>query len=466
MTTRVLTQFLGILTLASVFLVGCKETGVEPNESPVEYIALVDGNIVDGTGAPVQNRLTVLIRDGKIEALGADVQIPEGAKVFDVQGKTILPGLIDVHGHLYANTGGQIENQFQTYPKLFLAGGVTTIFSPGEFDPVGAVNLRDGIERGELPGPHILTAGPYFDGAPSRIPWIVGVSSATEAIQKFENWRDRIDGVKLYTSITEAQMSALIETAHSNGLFVTGHLESISATRASEFGIDGLEHGIFAISELGLPGQNFWERACVLADLDLTSPAVDSLITKIVEQDVYIDPTTVQYHQLLPEAEPVVENWDVYLSPGIQATYQAFLRNIPPSGSRLACLRSAIEKQKQFVKAVHDRGGRVVVGTDPVLLNLTPGYALYKEMQILVEAGLTELEVIKAATYSAAVALGRGDQIGSIAAGKHADLIVVDGNPADDIGNVAAVVMVFKDGKAYDPVSLRKEVEGQIGASF
>ena len=127
------------------------------------------------------------------------------------------------------------------------------------------------------------------------------------------------------------------------------------------------------------------------------------------------------------------------------------------------CLKEALEKQSQFVKAVHDRGGLIVTGTDPVIPILLPGYSLHRELQNLVDAGLSPLEAIRAATLNAAIATQLDSQKGTIAAGKIADLVVVDGNPDEDISAIGNTCLVFKDGVPYLPEALRKSVEGQIG---
>ena len=138
-----------IILLAALCSAACTSS------DSASHVAFVGGSVIDGTGAPPHQGWTVLIRDSVITAVGPDVEIPGGAEFLDISGKTVLPGLIDMHGHMYAMGG----NQFTAYPRLFLAGGVTTVFSPGDLDPDGMTALRDQINRGEVVGPRILTAG-------------------------------------------------------------------------------------------------------------------------------------------------------------------------------------------------------------------------------------------------------------------------------------------------------------------
>lgn len=426
-------------------------------------LALVGGTVIDGTGRPPLRDHTVLLRDERIAAVGRKVRIPKGATVIDVAGKTILPGLIDMHGHMYVRARGEQASHFEAFALLYLAGGVTTVRSPGDFDPEGMVAIRERIESGEAIGPRIFTAGPYFDHDPSSVNWIKGVKSPEEALAKFDQWKGRIDYIKFYTRITEPEFLAVLQAARKAGIRATGHLDSITAARAVELGIDGLEHGLFGMSEFSKGAKTRRERFCALAELDLESAAVENLVAAIVRKRVAIDPTIVVYQSLHPDFEPVTPDWLKYFSPDAQA-FQTKARNSAPSRNPAAdaCLQKAIDKQMRFVKKVHDRGGVIIAGTDPVIVTLTPGYGLHRELKNLVAAGLTPIEAIKAATLLAATVLGREKELGSIRTGKLADLVVVKGNPAARIEDVGNTEMVFMSGVKYDPASLRRSAEGQI----
>jgi len=426
-------------------------------------VALVGGTIIDGTGRPPLTGYTILIRGERIDAVGRNVKIPKGATVLDITGKTVMPGLFDMHGHMYERAMGAQRSQFEAYPLLYLAGGVTTVRSPGDFEPEGMIALRERIKKGEATGPRIFTAGPYFDHDPSQVGWIKGVKSPPEALEKFNQWKDRIDYVKFYTRITEPEFTAVLKAAHKAGIHATGHLDSITATRAIELGIDGLEHGIFAMSELVPKSEKSQDRFCALADLDLNSPIVENLITGIVKKRVAIDPTIVTYQSVHPGFEPVTPDWLKYFSPEARS-HQTKRRSSPANRNLVVyeCLQRAIQTQLRFVKKVYDRGGIIIAGTDPVIVTLTPGYGLHRELKNLVAAGLTPVEAIKAATLVAATVLRREKDLGSIQRGKLADLVVVGGNPATRIEDVGNTQIVFKSGVQYDPAALRKSAEGQI----
>ena len=393
-------------------------------------------------------------------AAGADPAVPAGARVLDLSGRTIMPGLFDLHAHLYANDGRTLAGNFVAFPRLNLAGGVTTLFSPGEFAPEGAVALREQIERGETVGPHVLTAGPYFDG-PGAYAWMPSTNTAAEMTAAFALWRDQIDAVKVYTHISEAQLTALIDAAHAEGLPVTGHLASVPAGRAIELGIDGLEHGLFSMSEFFPANAHYTEQYCALAKLDMSSPEVASLVDAIVNNGVYVDPSITVYQIELADFEPIPADWETYLTPLAVPNVLRFQRSIRLGDD--TCLRRALVNQQALIRLLHDRGGLVVTGTDAVIPVITPGWALHRELQNLVDAGLTPLEALRAGTLDAATALGLDADRGSLEPGKRADLIVLAGDPSSDIALVGTTLLVFKDGLPYDPVALRASAVGMIG---
>lgn len=423
-----------------------------------QFIALVNGRVIDGTGAPARLDWTVLIQGTRILAAGTDVEIPDGTHVVDLAGWTLLPGMFDMHGHLFAYNGHNLNFESSTYPRLYLAGGVTTIFTAGELDPEGAIALRESIDNGQAVGPQILTAGPYFSGG-NAASWMLKAGNPEDMLALYSRWSARIDGVKFYTHIPEDQFKVVLDAAHADGLIVTGHLESISGMRAIELGIDGIEHGLFAMSEFFPKGASLGTQYCAISKLDVTSAPVVGIVDALVQHGTYLDPTIVVFQPELPDFEPLVKDWEKYLDESVRNSIRREIRSMVQG----ECLQIALEKQAQFVKAVHDRGGLIVTGTDPVIPILLPGYSVHRELENLVAAGLSPLEAIQAATLNAATATRLDSQKGSIAAGKIADLVVVDGNPDTDITAIGNTVMVFKNGVPYLPELLRKSVEGLIG---
>lgn len=423
--------------------------------------ALSGGIVIDGTGAPAR-AATVLIRGNRIDAVGSRVAVPKQATMIDVTGKRILPGLVDMHGHMYARATATMRTQLEAYPKLYLAGGVTSVRSPGDFEPARMVELRERIKRHEVIGPRVFTAGPYFDQQPSLVNWIEGTRTPDEAAQLFEEWKGQIDCVKFYTRISEAQLAAVVKAARAAGLPTTGHLSSVTATRAIDVGIDGLEHGLFSATEL-FPAASEIDPVCGTAAADLDSETARLLVAKIVERRVAIDPTIVTFQSQLPEFAAVATDWSRYLSDEAHAHQtRVGLALAAARPARADCLRQAIRKQFQFVRKVHDAGGLIVAGTDPVSPRLVPGYALHRELQNLVDAGLTPLQAIRAGTLNAAIALRRERDLGTVAAGKLADLVVVGGDAENDLRALSKIEIVFQDGVRHDPDSLKQASLKQI----
>jgi imidazolonepropionase-like amidohydrolase len=431
---------------------------------PPKETAIVGARLIDGTGAPARDGCTVLLRGDRIAAVGPSVRIPEGAEVVDAEGKALLPGMFDTHGHCFTVDG---KDQYESYPLLFLAGGVTTTFSPGEMDAEAAFALRDRLQRGEQVGARLLSAGPYFEKGDSDLPWLKGYADQAEALQWLERYGSRMDGLKLMQQITEEEAAAIIADAHERGIKVTGHLGSVTAKRAIELGIDRLEHGITAMSEFSpweIKGFAAWsEKFQKLAELDLDSAPVQELIDLIVSKRVALSATTASFELYAPGYEPVTPDWDKYLAPELQRTQKALLLRLsqtpPARGQPFA---DGIKKQLEFLKRVHDRGGIVVTGTDPGGKLLIPGFGLHRELKLLVDGGFTPVAAIRAATGHAAWALGVDRDLGTVEAGKIADVVLVDGDPSSDIRAVGNTVAVWKAGARFDPRELRKQAEGKI----
>jgi imidazolonepropionase-like amidohydrolase len=435
-------------------------------------VALVGGTVIDGTGAASRPGCTVLIEGQRIKAVGEKLEVPEGAEVVDVGGHTLVPGLIDMHGHMFTGVGGRFASQLVPFARLYLAGGVTSVFTAGEADPEAALAFRDAQRAGDEVGTRVYSAGPYFNHEGAMGGLMPGVANAAEARAKLREWKDRIDGVKVYMDITPEELAAVVEEADAAGLRVTGHLGSLTAGQAIELGIDRLEHGIYAMSEFGRPNPaNPFDLEYLygLADIDFESGAGAALVDKIVASKTVLDPTIVILESVFAGPLELAPDWRRYLAPSVAGTLEQI-------GKALASLRVAevepeewhelvervLDKQRELVRRVHRKGGKVVAGTDPVFADVLPGYGLHREAEHFVLAGLDELEAIRACSLSAAEALGLEAELGSIAPGKLADLVVVEGDPATDITALGRTRMVYQAGARFSPDELRESVVGKI----
>ena len=225
--------------------------------SPVRYnqpvIAITHVRLVDGTGAPAMADATVLIRDGRIEAVGRSrrVRVPAGATLIDGTGKTLLPGFVFLHEHLfYPVGGGHFSPMLHSFPPLYVAGGVTTARTGGTVSPYADLNLRDAIASGSVIGPDLDVTGPYVEGRGLPVMELHGLADA-DAAERFVNyWADEgATSFKAYMMLDRAQLRRAIDAAHRRGARITGHLCAVTYREAAEMGIDNLEHGFGAMTD-------------------------------------------------------------------------------------------------------------------------------------------------------------------------------------------------------------------------
>jgi imidazolonepropionase-like amidohydrolase len=447
-------------------------------------IVLTHVRVIDGTGAPPIDDQNILIVNGKIAGItaGADPPPSDGTTILDLRGYSVMPGIVGMHNHLIYmsrpnlaadnSSDGPALFQQMTFsaPRLYLANGVTTMRTTGSPEPNTDLKLKRAIDDGVLPGPHLDVTGPYLDGPGGNLqmPELSGPQDARETVAY---WADRgVTSFKAYAHITRDELRAAIAEAHKRGLKVTGHLCSVTYTEAIDAGIDNLEHGFSANTALD-PDKK--PDACSSSGGDYTllqmapgGAEANRLIAALVTHHVAITSTlplraaTVarEASDTGPPVRPEV--WDA-MSPSVRQAY-VFWRDQPkPSRTDVALrLRRDMDLQRAFVRA----GGLLIAGPDPVGLNgLLPGFGDQREIELLVEAGFSSVEAIRIATLNGAIFLGRQNQIGSIAIGKNADLVVVKGNPANRIADIEHVEVVFKDGVGYDSKRLLESVKGRYG---
>ncbi len=446
-------------------------------DAPV--IALTHVRIIDGTAiAPAENQ-TILITNSLIKAIGPAIPIPAEAHILDLTGQTVIPGLIGMHDHLFYPVqswdfqGDGIPGLYAemgfTFPRLFLAAGVTSIRTGGSIEPYTDLELKRLIDEGKMPGPKLHITSPFLEGTGAFIPQMHQLSGPADARQTVEYWAgEGVTSFKAYMHITRDELKETIAAAHARNLKVTGHLCSIGFREAAALGIDNLEHGLLEDSEF-VPGKKpdvcppFPTRASVLNNLDLKSPPVQDMIRDLVNHHVAITSTLALYESYAPYRPPldrIKRSLDV-LAPGPLQDYQSFRRSIqnaPDTGT--ARLKMEMAFEREFVKA----GGLLLTGLDPNGGGgLLAGFGDQREVELLVEAGFTPLEAIHIATANCAQFLGESDSIGTIAPGKIADLVVLEGNPAQQIDAIENVKLVFKNGIAYNPAKLIESVRGAVG---
>jgi len=448
-------------------------------DAPV--IALTHVRLIDGTGAPARDDQTIVIKSGKIDSIAGDV--PKGSQVLDLHGYTVIPGLVGMHDHMFYPGSGRggvamFHEMGYSFPRLYLAGGVTTIRTTGALEPYTDLEIKKQIDRGESPGPHIHVTGPYLEGAGSWALQMHQLNGPEDATRTVNYWLDEgVDNFKAYMFITPDELSAAIAAAHKRGAKVTGHLCSIGFTQAASLGIDDLEHGLFVDSEW-IPGSK--PGVCAqkpddvnrMAKLDIQTGQVHDIIEDLVKHHVAVTSTLPVFEMFVPGRPSIQARVLDALSPDARTQFLATkvssgdeTRILKVYGTDVSPFGAAFKKEMEFEYAFAKAGGLLLAGLDPTGMGgVIAGFGDQREVELLVEAGFTPVEAIHIATENGAQFLGDGDRTGTIAPGKNADLVVIKGDPSTKIEDIENVETVFKDGIGYDSAKLIESVRGQVGS--
>ncbi len=482
-----------LLALLLLLATAVAQTAPAPPTRPfVKYdnaaIALMHVRVIDGTGAPAREDQVILIRGGKIESITAanGFKVPEGVKQIDLAGRTAFPGIVGMHDHMYypspaINAGpGNLAlypEHAGSFPRLYLAGGVTTIRTTGSVETYTDLELKKLIDGGRIPGPRMFVTGPYLEGKGSFTPQMHELRDEADAKETAEFWiKQGVTSFKAYMNISRAQLKAAIDTAHQHGVKITGHLCSVTFREAAELGIDNLEHGWLVNTEFveGKKPDVCASGADVrksLAALDINGPKARESIKFLVDKKVAVTSTLPVFEMFIGERKvPVSNNVMEAMAPQAQSAFLAARNRIQNGGGPAASAGSGawtpdiLKKEMDFEYAFAKAGGQLLAGLDPTGIGgVIAGYGDQRGIELLVEAGFTPLEAIKIATHNGAEFLGELDRFGTLAPGKLADIVVVQGNPATKISDVQNVEVVFKEGVGYDVQKLRESVRGTVG---
>ena len=452
-------------------------------KSEAGAIALTHVRVIDGTGGPALSDRTLLIDKGRIAAIqaGAD-PVPAGYRVLDATGRSVMPGLIGMHDHMYyiarpdLDAGGHSDEPLivpqMTFsaPRLYLAAGVTTLRTTGSVEPYTDLNLKKEIDAGHLAGPHMDVAAPYLEGPNSPFIQMHQLTGAADARATVAFWAGQgATSYKAYMNITRAELGAAIEEAHRHGLKLTGHLCSITYPEAAALGIDDLEHGFWVNTQLD-PGKK--PDTCSESEGDATLTAMTpngdqakALIALLVSHHVAVTSTLPVFEGASPGYRTLPPRELAMMSPEARQDY-FYLRglNLAHSPERRAndakMWSNELGLEREFAAA----GGLLLAGPDPTGGGqVLPGFGDQREVELLVQAGFSPVEAIRIGTLNGAIYLGLDARIGSIAPGKDADLVLVKGDPSTDISDIENVETVFKDGVGYDPAPLLESVRGRYG---
>lgn len=452
-----------------------------------EWIILQNVQVIDGTGAPEIEHTDILIHNGKIASIGKisnDAQYP-GATKLDLDGRTVFPGLVGMHDHMYYIARPNLDAEGHSEPPLivpempfssphlYLGAGVTTLRTTGSVEPYTDLNLKQQIDDGRMPGPHIDVTAPYLEGQGSPFIQMHQLRNAEDARQTVDFWADQgATSFKAYMYITRAELKAAIDEAHKHGLKITGHLCAVTYPEAAAMGIDNLEHGFFVNTQLD-PGKT----PDVCPDSE-GNPTLEKMTAGSPEAKALID-LLVSRHVAITSTLPVFESDDpahLHLQTRVLDTMSApsrtaylYTRNLelmrsatkPQAAAQRASLfKNGMALEREFVAA----GGLLLAGPDPTGDGgVLPGFGDQREVELLVDAGFSPLEAIKIATLNGATYEGKAASIGSIAPGKNADLVVVKGDPGQHISDIENTEIVFKDGVGYDSKKLIDSARGRYG---
>ncbi len=479
--------FLFLLVVANTFTVAQsqKPTDVAPFvtiSAPVFVVTHV--RVIDGTGGAPQEDQAIVIANGRIQSVApaATVQTPAGAQTFDRTGYTIIPGLVGMHDHLYYTDSVSVQRGADgkigepglyvaeipyTAPRLYLAAGVTTLRTTGSVEPYTDLKVKQRIDANLMPGPKIDATAPYLEGAPTVFAQMHELTGPDDAKRLVDYWAaEGMTSYKAYMNITREELGAAIQQAHAHKFKLTGHLCSVTWHEAIAMGIDDLEHGpVFTATDFvpdkkpdvcpqGPGARDSW------AKLDTNGPQVQAFIHDLVAHHVAVTSTLPVFEAFVPGRPKLQQRVLDAMSAESAQSYLAARARVLMDSPMTALFKKEMEFEVAFVKA----GGLLLAGPDPTGNGGTlPGFGDQREIELLVEAGFTPVEAIRIGTENGAVYLGKQDQIGTLAAGKDADFVLIKGDPSKNIEDIEKVETVFKDGIGYDSSKLIDSVRGQVG---
>lgn len=451
---------------------GCQSAGAPGGKQ----LLLAHVDLIDGTGSPIRRDQDIVLQNGLIQNV-ADARSTETSSyqcVLILQGRTVIPGLIGMHDHLFYEYPGispaHFVEQPESFPLLYLAGGVTTIRTAGSIEPYADIETKRAIDTGKKPGPRIFLTSPFIDGTDGNFPQMHSFDDPQDVRSFVDYWATQgFTSIKVYRNIHEKELKAAISEAHRQGLSVAGHLCSVGFRTAASLGIDSLEHGIVS-PDTDLVSEHR-DGVCEdpkafrseIAQLSPNDGQIRRLIDILVSHHVAVTSTLPIFDARVPghPSKSELKRILPLLSVDARRRYMR-VRNSELVTDRNAAKLLALEMrfEHMFVEA----GGLLIAGSDPSSVgSVLPGFGDQWEVELLVTAGFSPVQAIRIATLNGALFLHQENQIGSIEIGKRADLVVLSGNPILNIHAIRTVQYVFRDGIRYVPQELMKGLDGQVG---
>jgi imidazolonepropionase-like amidohydrolase len=453
--------------LATLFILLALNIAIRPcfaqvveTTPPAEFdVVIIGGWLFQTDNAEFTPNKGIGIRDGRIVSLDALPPNPPAKQTIQLDdSRYILPGLVDCHAHYNVRLIRRRREEFNVTPVVYLANGVTTTFSCGEFDPEAMLALRKQIESGEQIGPRLINSGPYFGRA--RPGWR-GEKLESEIREEVDFWaKQRVGGFKA-KQIGPNELRVLIDQAHKHKLTVTGHLDSgfrnsVNPRDAIEMGIDRVEHFLGGDA---MPGDK--PAYDSLGHITAEMPEYKKIVQLFVDRGVWFDATITAYGYLGKPGEGY-DHWNderKYFTPYVQD----LVKNREPAKPNRQ-FEEIYHAKLKTIKAYFDAGGKISLGTDHVSDgNYLPGFGAHRELDAFVRGGIPAAEALRIGTINGARALNIDADHGSIEVGKVADVFIIRGNPIENIRNTRNVEQVIRAGKIYDAAKLLSSVAGQLG---
>jgi imidazolonepropionase-like amidohydrolase len=434
-------------------------------------VALRGVDVIDGTGASVSRNQTVIIRDGRIASVGpaASAAVPDDAEVHDLPGHTVIPGMTGLHNHMFfMGAGGrQVQGSF-TSPRLYLAAGVTSIRTTGSVSPYADLNVKANIEAGLEPGPRMYITAPYVTGPNPALSDMAQVSTPEEARRFVQYWAaEGASWIKAYTTIRRAELAAIVDEAHKQGLRVTGHICSITFQEGVDLGMDNIEHGFTTATDFDSRKQPDEcppnSMVVVGNEGDPEGDTARAVILKMVEAGVGMTSTMSVIEPFVKGRRVMDERTLEAMAPEVREAYVEQVEQIEATPN-WPFTEEMLQKAMAFERGFVEAGGVLAAGVDPTGMGgAIAGFGDQRNYELLVEAGFSPERVVQIVSANGAKILGTDGDLGTIEAGKLADLIVLNGDLDADPSVIENVTIVFKDGVGYDSAKLIESVKGLVG---